>query len=390
MIRIKQDRCGYTGYTCIGAPTLADDMRPAELVCDDVLERTSDFVVFEADNKTVEYSYIDNYYNLPVNVRGFAMSVDTIIDMHSVSAPETSCKDDIDAFGSGFLDLYSAFQSSVTYKYGAEGGYVLASSNLLCAEDEFLYPPLLEPILDTEFPPPTFDIPPIIDPIADGIYVILATILNWMCVVEYKINDLYNKIKEISGIRNLLLSFATNKTTECDCFSIYLTDGKAFGKRSKPSKNPTYTVDGCTIEVNGQSVYIEGDSAKAPFYAYAVIPLNEDEDGVYSAEDGYIDFGSPPAGSEDEIIIGIGSVRLVQSSDANRSDGDYVSGSKIPKFYMFVVEQEECVPQVEVVRTPNEGFLYRMGGGTVPYKAYEYEECPEMTEDEEEEPDDGL
>lgn len=387
MISIKKDRCGYKGYTCVGAPKLSNDMQPRKLVCDDELARVSDFVVMKADDDTViDFSYIDNYKNLPEKIRGFAMSVDIILDMSGVSAPETACKTDMDAFGDGLLDLYSAFSSKVVYSYGS--GYVLAKDYLLCAEDSFLHPALLEPILDTEFPPPTIDIPPVFDPIADGIYVILATILNWMCVVEYKINDLYKIVKEVYGLRNLLISFATNKCTECNGFSITLTDGKAFKKGGTPSGE--YTVSGGYVTVNGQTVYVEGETGDAPFYAYAVIPLYESEDGVYEADDGWIELtsGGAPSGSEDEIVIGIGSVRLVKSSQG-KGHGSFVSGKNIPTFNMFVVEQEECIPNVEVVRTPEEGFLYRMGGGTVPYKAYEYEECPEM-DDGEEEPDDGL
>lgn len=34
MIRVVKDRCGYTGYSCNGAPGLSDAFKPKMLTCD--------------------------------------------------------------------------------------------------------------------------------------------------------------------------------------------------------------------------------------------------------------------------------------------------------------------------------------------------------------------
>lgn len=204
--------------------------------------------------------------------------------MTGLSAPEESCATDMDPFGPGrkFIDAYSTFASKIVWGY--DKNYDTTINTLLCAKDtptaeeRVLYPPILEPILDTEFPPATIDIPPSVDAHLDSIMIIIAFLINWRIVVEKKINDLYERLEMISSIRNLLISVAANSTTECNCFRITRNSGHTSGIGTP--KEATYNISGCYVDLNGTRVYIEGVlGLKAPFFAYGVIELASDDYG---------------------------------------------------------------------------------------------------------------
>lgn len=42
---------------------------------------------------------------------------------------------------------------------------------------------------------------------------------------------------------------------------------------------------------------------------------------------------------------------------------------------MYVVEQDNCKPNLEAVRTSKEGFLYITSDGNIPFVAYDYSTC---------------
>ena len=397
MIRVIPMRCGYgnteaTKYACVGAPSLKDAMKPLKLVCDTQLARTSGFEVYTGD--ILEYSWIDNYYNLPEKIKGFVMVIDVLKEFSGVTAPEKSCNTNMDPYSNpaGFLNLYAQKGGICVWKYDKESSYSGLTNSLLCAKadaddtEHTLYPAILEPILDTDFPPVTIDVPTNVDAQLDSIMIIIAFLINWRILVEKKINDIYNKLKAIGSIRNLLVSMAMNSTTQCDCFSITWSSGRVSGKGNPSS--PKYDISGCAIDINGESVWVEGkENATAPFFAYADIELDGDEDGLYvSSAKVKTTSGGAPSGGHMRIIIGIGEVRLVEGSDAKTKSGKVSSHDG--SYWMYVVEQDNCHPNTEAVRTDSEGFLYIQSGGEIPFTAYDYEECPEMEDPDEH--DDGL
>lgn len=389
MIRVVKDKCGYSGYDCVGAPDLDDAFKVGKLVCDTELERTSNFEVYKSDGteEIIDFSYIDNYYNLPERIKGFVMVVDTLLNMYLRDSPESACRNNVNPFETGgvFLNLYETrYSGIVTWRYDSDA-YTLASSTLLCAQNvsddgqgvpRTLYPPILEPVLDTEFPPITFDGPPDTDPKFDSIMLIIAYLIRWRKVIEQKINYILKQINYIAGIRIALKSMAEHDTTQCECFAIYKRSGEASGTGSP--KNATYWVDGCTIDLNGNSVSFDSEYFTAPFYAYGVIELEYDEDGGCIVRDSYITDQRISA-SATTIVFGIGGVYLVPENRSTHSKYDT---------WMYVVEQDNCLPHLEAVRAESAGFMFYTGSGEVPYMTYEYEECPETGD--EYNYDDGL
>lgn len=244
MIRIKPNRCGYTGYTCTGIDTLKEPFRYGKMVCDTEMNRTSfPNIPWESDTQdSSKYHMIDNYKNLPTQLKGLMMTISQLIDMDvALSYPEKECRTNVDPFRviggvDGFLNLFAKYSDRVTGR--TEGSsYVHLDSSLLCfntdpgttteeetsGEELTFEPGIIEPMLDTEFSPVGIELSTGLDASLDGIMIAIAMLTKWRTVVDGKLNDIYTRLGHITGIRNMLISMQMESI--CREFKIELTSG---------------------------------------------------------------------------------------------------------------------------------------------------------------------
>ena len=129
MIHVKKDRCGYTGYSCIGIPRLGINFKRTSAVC-------------------AEESDLDDYLNIPEGFKGFTNFVDPIPNMGNVCESLcTDCIDDFNPFIGTFLDLYNK-----CHKYTVDS--VSGGSEFPCAFKGLQDPPILEPVSVPDIPLP--------------------------------------------------------------------------------------------------------------------------------------------------------------------------------------------------------------------------------------------
>jgi hypothetical protein len=376
MIRIKENRCGYAGYKCVGIEELKEPFRYKKLVCDTEINRT-EFPVQDWSEDTpdeAKYHLIDNYKNIPTLLKGFMMTSSTLIDMDvAVSYPEKECRTNVNPFLTvngevGFLDMFNEYSDRV--KGRTEGSeYVDLKTNMLCfntnpgtAEtegtdgDELMFEPgIIEPMLDTEFSPVGIELSTGVDASLDGIMLAIAMLTKWRTVIEGKINDIYTRLGHITGIRNMLISMQMESI--CDDFRIELVSGDPI-QWTGSKREPRYRVGDGYVYVNGNPIYVSGRSAEGEFYMYInLYKEGTDPEATITAE-----METEPKG---DFSLGIGGVKMT-----------YKTQRGVPTYRVYQIWQEGCMFEIDMVRTNDEGFLFRTLSGDSPYKAYPYGTCP--------------
>ena len=129
MIHVKKDRCGYTGYSCIGIPRLGINFKRTSAVCADE-------------------SSLDDYLNIPEGFKGFTNFVDPIPNMGNVcEALCTDCVEDFNPLTGTFLDLYNKCHKDTVDS-------VSGGSEFPCAFKGLQDPPILEPVSVPDIPLP--------------------------------------------------------------------------------------------------------------------------------------------------------------------------------------------------------------------------------------------
>ena len=129
MIHVKKDRCGYTGYSCIGIPSLGVNFKRTSAVCADE-------------------SALDDYLNIPEGFKGFTNFVDPIPDMGNVCESLcTDCIEDFNPLTGTFLDLYNKCHKGTVDS-------VSGGSEFPCAFTGLQDPPILEPVSVPDIPLP--------------------------------------------------------------------------------------------------------------------------------------------------------------------------------------------------------------------------------------------
>lgn len=129
MIHVKKDRCGYTGYSCIGIPRLGINFKRTSAVCADE-------------------SSLDDYLNIPEGFKGFTNFVDPIPNMGNVcEALCTDCIEDFNPLTGTFLDLYNKCHKNTVDS-------VSGGSEFPCAFKGLQDPPILEPVSVPDIPLP--------------------------------------------------------------------------------------------------------------------------------------------------------------------------------------------------------------------------------------------
>lgn len=385
MIRIKPNRCGYTGYTCTGIDTLKEPFRYGKLVCDTEMNRTSfPGIAWDADTPdSSKYHMIDNYKNLPTQLKGFMMTISQLIDMDvALSYPEKECRTNVDPFRviggvDGFLNLFAKYSDRVTGR--TEGSsYVHLDSSLLCfntdpgttteeeasGEELTFEPGIIEPMLDTEFSPVGIELSTGLDASLDGIMIAIAMLTKWRTVVDGKLNDIYTRLGHITGIRNMLISMQMESI--CKEFKIELTYGDPI-QWTGSRKAPKYKITEGSVYVNGKPIKIPGVSnIEGAFYRYMNFKITYDNKNVPTVT------ASIGSQKEGDFSLGLGGVKL--SSKSQRG---------VPTYKVYQIVQERCMFSIELVRTRTSGFLLRESDADrhVPYIAYPYGTCPKEEEE---------
>lgn len=175
MIRITPNRCGYTGYLCRGADIVPGDVYAISTpVCDADPARGAAGL----DDTLPLYPEthpVDNYLDLPVNIAGFTMQEQDIIDMSDTASPgyaEMICyaglsvvaADGANAISkqpNNFIDLYGHIRDALL-KYNVASVDDLTDisdssifgNRFLCypENDDILTPALLEPVVPVTLP----------------------------------------------------------------------------------------------------------------------------------------------------------------------------------------------------------------------------------------------
>lgn len=386
MIRIKPNRCGYTGYTCTGIDTLKEPFRYGKMVCDTEMNRTSfPGIAWDADTPdSSKYHMIDNYKNLPTQLKGFMMTISQLIDMDvALSYPEKECRTNVDPFRviggvDGFLNLFAKYSDRVTGR--TEGSsYVHLDSSLLCfntdpgttteeetsGEELTFEPGIIEPMLDTEFSPVGIELSTGLDASLDGIMIAIAMLTKWRTVVDGKLNDIYTRLGHITGIRNMLISMQMESI--CREFKIELTSGDPI-QWSGSKRAPKYKITEGSVYVNGKPIKIPGVSnIEGAFYRYMNFKITYDNKNVPTVT------ASIGSQKEGDFSLGLGGVKLSSKSQ-----------SGVPTYKVYQIVQERCMFSIELVRTRTSGFLLRESDADrhVPYIAYPYGTCPKEEEEE--------
>lgn len=373
MIRIKADRCGYTGYTCTAVPKLNPIFTNTEFSYDPVPGHITG----------LDVSQLDNYLNIPELMEGFVMTLPQIPDMEAANleVPELSCRIDFDPFSDeagatknetkigGFLDFYQAYTlSGTTITAEVEGGTV-ASYALPIALPDFgtdyiLQPGLLEPMVDTSFAPVPID--QITAPEAgnNGNLLAIGMLQKWRTLVNGRINDLYRKVRttfgeyDAAGLRDMLNK--QNKKSPCANFTMTRTSGQNVIKVENPDRPniPMYSISGGTVYVDGTKVEISGytesghTTTMGMFTAYLEIKGSTVDPAqpyvgtvkVITGNTVSETLSPLPKNTEDTYNFLIGGLRLVPPPE-NNQDPDYSGGTKF-KFYELVVG--DCLENIEL------------------------------------------
>ena len=398
MRRVKSDRCGYEGYRCRGVGNLKEVFTTLEMLCDDQgAYRVSNF---EAPGGG---DYIDNYLNLPTSMKGFMITTDHLLDMSNipVQPQELTCAESFNTSGTGLINgLYDYYSSKVdaaaTQSTTATKDVVweLMLHRTFCfLNTPLMWPGILEPMIDTAFPPVGLDVNIATDVALDGAMLALVQLTKWRIQVDNRLNRISAMLSRIAALRNLLS--AMNRQSICEDFKISLAKGSPIAYEEPVSEidpdgplgplppsyppgynpstdpdRPQYNIADGKVKLNGDTILtVKGtENIPAPFYAYVNIYLEDpDEEGHYTDAEAKLEL-SPDGNAS----FGIGGVKVVK--------GDHQRGT--PTYWLYEIFQERCTLSVEMVRTSKEGFLYKLAGGAVPFKVVEGADCDE----EEEEP----
>jgi len=285
MIRVAPNRCGYTGYECVGLPDFPPLLTVTQPNCDELRNRTA----------LSAAGVFDNYYNIPTRFSGFTQSIDHILDMNAtlpineLDCIQLSAADD--APSGAFLDLYNlpAYNAIVDAAVcAAESAYAPVKTALLCCNEdgkEFtVCPGLMEPLLDVTFDPVGIEVMPLIDVVMDGAMIAVVNLTKWRYLIEEYLNQFGDILSfEIDALFELIV--ALNEAVHSPTFSLEKTGGLSLDCSDDGSNRPTYDVTGGTILVNKEYVTVDGlQGLVPPFTVYLNIYFeNRDaETGNYS------------------------------------------------------------------------------------------------------------
>lgn len=357
MIRVRENRCGYNGYTCIGIAPLTSAFSGDEFTCyNDASPATTGITTTQ----------IDNWYNIPESAEGFVMSVTPVPDMQLSSSvladkvPELSCPTE-----TANPDMFNVadYENKITAGNKTDGQTLVhagqAGAALPCfATDGVMVPALLETMVASPFAPLTIENQTANDAYLDGIMLTLAQLTRWRYEINSRVSKLSQRVKHINSIRNMVS--AMHRQSICSEFRISLISGSPL--QWEGDETPRYRIEGGTAKINGIAYTVAGvTNIVPPFYAYLnFFCQNPDQTtGQYGGIICLLEFTS-----RGDYSMGLGGVRKVK--------GDREPG--IPTYVLYEIVQERCEASAEMVRTSGQGVLFR-NTGISPYKVLPTATC---------------
>ena len=409
MKHIKPDRCGYDGFVCKGITKLNTyfDNTPINIFAtEDPTSR--DAWVWPPTGTTVSQATIDNYAQIPQSFEGFVMTLNPVIDMSGgsdiVEVPELSCRTNMDPFSTGvmsvqnsgndytvqpntansglvdlynqvtqyFNDVYDTVDNTGHYRlrYTIKSTYNPNTKKYLTAG-----PGLLEPMLDTMFPPVGVDTITSPDTLGDFTVWLFDEFNTWKGLVDDRLRNLYTVVprfdySKLDGLINL--ENAKNITGGCYNFTITSEWNDVIGVNigtTHPALHniigPKYTaatgkftnyvvIDGSTVEVTGKNFISGTFDAYLDVFKYDRV-VSGVTSSVFGATIAITSFGGKPVSTdytgteEDPTPISgythytfeyIGGVKEVTAGNVPISGGS--------AYTLYEIEQGDCIYEISL------------------------------------------
>lgn len=397
MIRIKQNRCGYTGYTC--------DVSTALELSDALLGDLSCSIYGDTSTDNI----LNGFHSIPVNIKGMVNTIDRFVVISGgtiIQAPEKECKETLNPNDEGgFIDAYTNYKDAFnrpgqttsstivdnyyTLEHPKDSDselYYLNEAPIACfvsddtTETEYvLGPGILEPMLPVQTAPINTNLPTAIDTTIDGILLVLSRLY---VASGGQAIPTYPEIKGIIDILNV-----SNSEGVCEQFKISLTRGRAMHEDDEDHDTLKYAIKGGTIHVNGQALAVSdladisfpGVScslvALQAFIKVEATPNTASSPVTFTASIEVLKSASPYLQSSRSVVyIPLGGVRTI-SNVGNASDG-------ASTYYLHQIYQDNCYTDISLIHTAENGFI-RLSGGTTHAEVMSYESatCDEDAED---------
>ena len=378
MKRIRSKGCGYeylsgTTYTCSGIPKFHS------------IFATTDVYAYGSTSTSdaAWVSTIDNYAQLPQEFEGFVMTLTPVLDMNSakVEVPELSCRVNMDPFqecqpsvlngdlpvsvvaaDSGFLDLWQTVPGYADVVYEVVDG---STSTMLSTMPVVLQPPeqaesddivytvgpgILEPMLDTMFPPIGIDTITEAGVIGDWAVMEFNVVDQWRRVVDDRLRNIYTVAQPTDFRRsNALLNLENAKNIHgiCDNFTITATTDQVILPVSSTNTPQYYDISGGTVHIDNNVVIVEGTTSYSnQFAAYLDIftrTPTEDDQSIYGAtittDNGYGVSGLVPADTHVKFEY-IGGVVRVEGGTVPERDAE--------QYALYEIQQGDCLYEISL------------------------------------------
>ena len=337
-------------------------------------------------------NYIDNYLNLPVEFKGPVTTWSPVPDMghaetgalYTLTAPEEECRDNYDAMtDGGFLDLFRKVYTAYPYQAApvsrviarsnsSDGptAYVALINHLICFRDSVFEPGFIEPLLPVSNPVPAMPCVTGVDSAIDGAMLGIANLTAWKNIVNLWLNNTARSLMHIWGLRSLLIRMM--RDTSGGDFTIEASNNNVltWTTRSGTHSTPSFTVSRGTAYVNGIGIAvaslssISAPSGSSTTYVWLNISLSDcDSHGQYGTVTA--ELSTTRQTGANKFSVGIGGIRRLQVS----------SNNGMPGYTLYQIIQERHSVAADIVRTCEEGVLYRLTTGASPYKVLAVVEC---------------
>jgi len=317
---------------------------------------------------------IDNYAQLPQAFEGFVMTLTPILDMEgtaeSPEVPELECRINFDPFArvngsvlntepgytanmatknDGFLNLYNSVPDYTAQVYvEAKPKEQLQTSST--ADNELIYydmpvyiegtttyesgigyvinrtgktfiagPGILEPMLDTSFPPIGVDTITGPDIVGDFTMWEFNTIAQWQKTVDTRLNNIRIPPQDYTGLDGLInLENAKNQKGTCENFQIKVSGESVAVIGGTTLPPPSYIIEGGSLKVD--------DNAAFDVMPYAYDP---DKAGTSTAEGSWDSNGNGVVTGAFDAYLDVYEVPLSYVYDVEDPDGTMIPGATI-------------------------------------------------------------
>lgn len=358
MIRISQDRCGYSGYKCTGLPTLdavfftcgtlkADPRQHAVTFTGEPQGRWSELSAATRAAYMLQGHAANNYLNLPTMILTDTTQPDILHNMDiDISGMHIDCITQETVFDTHDINALTVYAGKLSYKEKGQAAYseftdASDSSSSAASTDRVSFgtngvmcPSMMTPVTVYPLTPPANDIV-----VPDTGVIPFKNIIGQLQIIDdwiIKFSDELH-IPDLCPVEQLMVS-VNSVDTACENFKISLARGVPLVSSVETLGDCTYTVSAGTLTVNGTQVAIPGGvftaAGEQGFYIYANLTVGQDGTvtGQLSTEAG------PKA-------IGIGGVKFIDTSSDPKAPGSMncPASDRQPGYKMYTIERGSCM-----------------------------------------------